>query len=69
MTRNEYRSGGAIRVAKRGTQLPHAKLDEAKVDAIRVNRHGRTAAQLAAEHGVHIRTIEKIRHWQTWRHV
>jgi DNA-binding CsgD family transcriptional regulator len=50
---------------------PHRrpKLNEAQVEQIRVNRYGKTAKQLAEQHGVHYRTIEKIRAYETWAHV
>lgn len=53
----------------RGNQLPHARLTPVAVREIRINRRGETAAQLAARFGVHIRTIEKVRHYETWRHI
>jgi hypothetical protein len=66
MTRFEYQQWGARAMAKRGNSLPHAKLDAAKVKAIRENRQGKTAKQLADEFGVHYRTIEKVRYMETW---
>ena len=68
MNRAEYCNGGAKLTAKRGSELPHAKLDLVKVKAIRLNKHGKTAKQLALEFGVHYRTIEKVRAWEIWVH-
>lgn len=69
MTRFEYQQFGAMTIAKRGSDLPHAKLDEAKVRAIRENRHGLTAKQWAALLGVHQRTIDKVRDRRSWTHI
>ena len=69
MTRNEYLSGGAYQSALRGEKLPQSKLDAEKVRAIRLNRHGKTAKDLAAEYGVHIRTIDKVRDRRSWAHI
>ena len=69
MTRDEYRNGGARLIAKRGTELPHARLTPSDVLAIRRNVHGKTARQLAAEYNVHFRTIEKVKSFETWTHV
>ncbi len=55
--------------AKRGTDLPHAKLTEDKVRAIRQNRHGWTAKQWAESLGLHQRTIDKVRDLRSWVHV
>lgn len=55
--------------AKCGTELPHAKLDEEKVRAIRKNRNGWTAKRWAESLGVHIRTIDKVRDFRSWAHV
>ena len=48
---------------------PHRrpKLTESQVLEIRENRRGMTAKQLGAAYGVHHRTIEKVRHFETWR--
>lgn len=69
MTRAEYLAGAARLTARRGNQLPHAKLDAATVRAIRANPQGETARQQAERLGVHIRTIEAARSHKTWRHV
>ena len=68
MTRNEYLST-AIFTAKRGFDLPQSKLNPELVREIRTNRHGMTARAQADRYGVHYRTIEKVRHYETWRHV
>ena len=69
MTRHEYEQWGAKSIAVRGTALPHARLDPIKVRAIRANVKGKTARQQAEEFGVHYRTIEKVRYYETWGHV
>lgn len=65
---------------KRGSDLPHAKLDEETVIKIR-NQHdyGRdlvnfvsknyTAKALAKRYGVHVRTIDRIISLENWTHV
>lgn len=67
MTREEYRNGGAYLTAARGSQLPQARLTPADVRNIR--RSGQTARQLAEQFGVHIRTIDKVRQFISWRHI
>jgi len=69
MNRKEYLSTGYMLTTKRGNELPQAKLTPEKVTAIRENRHGKTRKQLAAEFGVHYRTIEKIHYGETWGNV
>ena len=68
MTRDEYLSTLII-TARRGTDLPQSKLNPDLVREIRTNRHGMTARAQASRYGVHYRTIEKVRHYETWRHV
>ena len=68
MTRAEYIVDAHL-YARVGTDLPHARLCPDRVRYIRRNPLGRTAKQLGAELGVHWRTIEKVRHYLTWRHV
>lgn len=68
MDRLTYQLWGARATAKRGNQLPHARLTPEAVREIRENRQGLTAAQLAAQYGVHHRTIEKVRAYETWSH-
>ena len=53
----------------RGTAHYAARLDDDAVRAIRANRHGLTRRQLAAHFGVHLRTVEKVCAFETWRHV
>lgn len=53
----------------RGTELPHAKLDKKKVDAIRVRASmGVRQRKLAAEYGVHVNTISRVVSYQNWWH-
>ena len=54
---------------KRGNELKHAKLTPDKVREIRQNRKGLTLKQTAEVYGVHWRTIEKVRSYETWTHV
>lgn len=69
MSRAEYREYGGIEFAKRGIELPHAKLDDAKVEKIRANVNGWTAKVWADYYGVHVRTINKVRDFRSWTHV
>lgn len=69
MTRFEYAQWGAKAIAKRGADLGHARLTADNVRAIRANVHGKTARQLAADYGVHYRTVQKVRHFETWTHI
>ena len=56
--------------AKSGNQLPHAKVNPEIVRNIRMaSGQGVTAKCQASEYGLHIRTIEAIRSYKTWRHV
>jgi len=66
MNRKDYILYGAKAMAARGSDLPHAKLDEEKARYVKRNPHGMTARQLAELFGVHIRTIEKIREGYNW---
>ena len=68
MNRAEYISTAAF-MARRGLDLPQSKLTPNLVREIRINRHGLTARGQAEKYGVHFRTIEKVRHFETWRHV
>lgn len=45
---------------------PQAKLTPECVRLIRATGYRKTARQLAAEHNVHYRTIEKVRAYLTW---
>lgn len=69
MNRFEYQQWAAKARAKRGNELPHARLTPESVQAIRRNPMGKTAAQLAQEYGVHLRTVEKVRAYESWTHV
>jgi len=67
--RNTYLSD-AMRFAKRGNALPHAKVNPEIVRKIRIEAdNGITAKYQSSEHGLHIRTIEAIRSYKTWRQV
>ena len=48
---------------------PHRrpKLTASQVEEIRVNRRGLTMKQQAAIYGVHHRTIQKVRYFESWR--
>ena len=69
MTRQEYLNGGALQSAMRGNDLPQARLTPDLVRDIRANRNGMTARQWAASIGCHYRTVEKVRHYETWIHI
>lgn len=69
MTRPEYQLWGARSMALRGCSLPHSKLTPEIVRAIRGTKSMETAKQLAKEFGVHYRTIEKVRYYETWSHI
>jgi hypothetical protein len=68
MNRTEYVQT-AVFTARRGLDLPQSKLTPDLVREIRINRQGLTARGQAEKYGVHHRTIEKVRHYETWRHV
>ena len=68
MDRQEYLSR-ARELAAKGESLPHSRLNAEKVRFIRNNPEGETARQLADRFGVHYRTVEKVRHHETWGHV
>ena len=68
MTRDQYRQR-AREFASRGNQLPQARLTPALVRWIRKNPRGMTYKQMAAELGVHYRTVEKVAYYETWGHV
>jgi hypothetical protein len=68
MTRSEYLSTSTS-TARRGLDLPQSKLNPELVREIRTNRLGMTAKAQAVKYGVHYRTIEKVRHFASWRHV
>ena len=69
MNRADYVLYGAKATALRGNDLPHAKMDAEKVRYVRRNPKGMTTKQLAAQFGVHYRTIEKIQYRETWENV
>lgn len=53
----------------RGTAHYAARLNDDAVRAIRANRYGLTRRELASRYGVHLRTVEKVCAFETWRHV
>ena len=67
MNRFEYCQWGARAMALRGNDLPHARLTPDSVRHIRSSQM--TARQLAEKFGVHVRTIEKVRRFESWSHV
>jgi FixJ family two-component response regulator len=69
VNRFDYQQWAAKARAKRGNELPQARLTPEAVRAIRRNVQGKTAAQLAQEYGVHFRTVEKVRAYESWTHV
>ena len=68
MNRHEYLCS-TVEFASRGNDLPHAKLTPDIVRDIRINKHGKTAAQWAQLLNVHIRTIEAVQSRKNWSHV
>lgn len=69
MDRAEYLRR-AREFARRGEAVGHAKLTAEKVRVIRARRRtGESIKSLAAEFGVHFRTIEKVCSFETWSHV
>lgn len=79
MDREEYLSQ-AHSFAKRGQELPQTKLLDMEVNAIRsavrqrenLRRHiadNLSNEALARQHGVHVRTIEKLVQRHTWSHI
>lgn len=79
MTRDEY-SIRQRELSARGTDLPQSKLTPLEVDAIRsaaiqrenMRKYIRDTLSndaLAAQFGVHIRTVEKVLSGESWAHV
>ena len=68
MNRFDYQQWAAKANAKRGNELPQSRMTPASVREVRQSGH-LTAKQLADKFGVHYRTIEKIRAYETWGHV
>ena len=64
---------------KRGSQLPHAKLDEDKVreilaiverrNALKHELATLTNAKIAAMYGVHVRTVDRVTAGENWTHI
>jgi len=69
MDRVSYALYGAKAMALRGNDLPQSKLTPQIVRTIRAEATLKTAKQQAREFGVHYRTIEKVRSYETWGHV
>ena len=53
----------------RGNALPHAKATPEIVRKIRANREGWPRRKWAETTGLHVRTVEKIAAFETWRHI
>lgn len=68
ITRDEWAAQAYLYVP-RGRELPQAKATPDLVRKIRENRRGWPRRRWAAETGLHIRTIDKIAGYETWRHV
>lgn len=68
LPRREYLSR-AREFAPRGERVGVAKLTADDVRWIRRNRHGFSCRLQAALLGVHYRTVEKVRHGETWCHI
>ena len=80
MTREDYLTGGAYAVARRGQQLSHSILNDEKVrearrlhefkrqEIARLNRELSCAA-LANRYGVSTRCMERMLARETWTHV
>ena len=66
--RETWRASAAL-YAARGTALPQAKATPDLVRKIRANRSGLPRRAWADATGLHIRTIEKIATYETWRHI
>lgn len=71
---------GAYETAKRGNELPQAKLTPLLVVEIRRRNEEKqkriaelnakySAKAMADDLGVHVRTIEKVLRYESWRHV
>lgn len=64
---------------KRGSQLPHARLDEIKVaeilrifaqrEKLKQQLRSMTNTEIARKYGVHYRTIDRISAGESWGHV
>jgi hypothetical protein len=68
MTRADYLACPHL-YCRRGNDLPHARLTPDLVREIRRTASSRTARQWAESLGLHVRTIEGVRSFRTWRHV
>jgi hypothetical protein len=66
MTRKEYLQR-AREFASRGQSRPNAVMTPERVRLIRSG--GKTAKEFAEQFGCHYRTVEKVRHYETWVHI
>ncbi len=69
MNRADYELYGRRATQAVGTDIHTARLTPEDVREIRENRRGLTAKQWATRKGVHYRTIEKIRYFESWAHI
>ena len=68
LSRDEYLKQVRLFCA-RGEDMPNSKLDAAKVKEIRATAKEITAEQWASRLGLHRRTIDKVRQYESWKHV
>jgi len=59
----------ARETALRGNALPQARLTPDAVRAIRANVQGWPRWRWAEHYGVHLRTVDKVATYETWRQV
>ena len=64
LTRAEWRAGYTYAYAARGNDLPHAKLDPAKVREIRASTE--SGSQVAKRYAIHENTVYAIRRMERW---
>lgn len=69
MPRGDYLAFGARLTARRGVDLPQARLTPGMVEYVRRNPMGRPRWQLAALCRVHPRTLDKVAMYETWAHI
>jgi hypothetical protein len=67
LSRDEYLGGMAYAYARRGTDLPHAKLTPEIVRTLRSDT--RPAREWAERLGVHVNTVWRARSRENWGHV
>ena len=68
ISREEYLMR-AVEMAPRGDTLPQSKLNDSIVREIRANVNGWPRRKWAEKLNLHIRTIDKVCTYETWRHV